>query len=314
MIFTEKNKILVSILTHNRLKLLKRCVSMVKSQTYKNFDLLIIDNESTDGTNKYLSTLEGNNIKIINQPNTGSAKGWYSAINYAKQNNYEFIWLMDDDGFPDRNALLCLISNMTDEYACLSSIVVKENKSNEFLFPIPLLDSDKKPKLISLQRNLKRINDCKDKGNNNIVDFAHFFNGSLLSINKIRKIDNVNASYQHHGVEIDFYYRIIKTGKVSSCIDAIHYHPDVTKRSIDIKWIFFYTKNSIIVNLKYLNYPYLRSILIIFKCIYLIVKRNGLHYFLFNFLFHKNIKFFLISIYYGFKKDLLYSNKITFYD
>ena len=188
MIFTEKNKILVSILTHNRLKLLKRCVSMVKSQTYKNFDLLIIDNESTDGTNKYLSTLEGNNIKIINQPNTGSAKGWYTAINYAKQNNYEFIWLMDDDGFPDRNALLCLISNMTDEYACLSSIVVKENKSNELIFPIPLLDSDKKPKLISLQRNFKRINDCKDQGNKNILDFAHFLMDLFYQLTKLEKL------------------------------------------------------------------------------------------------------------------------------
>ena len=314
MRFKKKNKILVSILTHNRLKLLKRCVSNVRNQTYNKFDLLIIDNESTDGTDKYLNTLEGNNIQIINQPNTGSAKGWFSAIKYAKLKNYKYIWLMDDDGFPDRNALKFLISYMTDEYACLSSIVVKENKKNEFLFPIPLLDSNNKPKLIALHRNLKTVDECKDQGKNNILDFVHFFNGSLLSITKVKEIDNVNVSFQHHGVEIDFYYRIIKTGKVSSCIDAVQYHPDVTKRTIDIKWIFFYTKNSIIVNLKYLNYPYLRSILIIFKCIYLILKRNGLNYFLFNFLFNKNFKYFLISIYYGFKKDLFYSNKIIFYD
>ena len=46
------------------------------------------------------------------------------------------------------------------------------------------------------------------------------------------------------GDELDYLYRLRKVGNVVSVLDAIHYHPDVTKRSIDIKWIFFYTKNS----------------------------------------------------------------------
>ena len=95
-------KVLAAIVTFNRLELLKRCIQNINKQTRKAEDLLIINNSSTDGTSEYLIS---NNYNHINQKNSGSAGGWHSAINYAIKNNFDAIWLMDDDGYPKFNSL-----------------------------------------------------------------------------------------------------------------------------------------------------------------------------------------------------------------
>ena len=52
-------KLLVLIITYNRLALLKECLQAVLGQTWNSFDILVIDNHSTDGTWEYLQALEG---------------------------------------------------------------------------------------------------------------------------------------------------------------------------------------------------------------------------------------------------------------
>ena len=47
-------KILASIVTHNRVALLERCVSKVNSQSRIPDQLIVINNGSTDGTNNFL--------------------------------------------------------------------------------------------------------------------------------------------------------------------------------------------------------------------------------------------------------------------
>ena len=44
-------------------------------------------------------------MDVITQENLDSAGGWSRAIKFALENNFDFIWLMDDDGYPDSRAL-----------------------------------------------------------------------------------------------------------------------------------------------------------------------------------------------------------------
>ena len=44
----------VYIPTYNRLELLKRAVQSVQNQTYKNFEIIIVDDNSSDGTQDFL--------------------------------------------------------------------------------------------------------------------------------------------------------------------------------------------------------------------------------------------------------------------
>ena len=47
-------KIVAVVVTYNRKKLLKENLNALLNQSYKDFDILLIDNASTDGTKEYV--------------------------------------------------------------------------------------------------------------------------------------------------------------------------------------------------------------------------------------------------------------------
>lgn len=90
-------KICCVIVTYNRLSLLKECIQAVLNQTRSIDKIIIVDNGSSDGTKEYLSNLKGENIQIIYQENLGGAGGFHTGLKAAYEQEYDWIWLMDDD-------------------------------------------------------------------------------------------------------------------------------------------------------------------------------------------------------------------------
>ena len=121
------SNVLAVVVTHNRKNLLERCIENLKSQSYKNLEILVINNGSTDGTKEMLVSKR---INFIDQQNLGAAKGWFEGLNYACKNNYDFCWLMDDDGYPDYKALEKLVESFSDGISCCSSTVLKKKTKN----------------------------------------------------------------------------------------------------------------------------------------------------------------------------------------
>jgi glycosyltransferase involved in cell wall biosynthesis len=59
------NKFSVILPVRNGGEYIKECVASILSQTLQNFDLLILDNKSSDGTNEWLASLKDSRIKIF---------------------------------------------------------------------------------------------------------------------------------------------------------------------------------------------------------------------------------------------------------
>ena len=93
-LFTDK-KPLVSVVmpTYNRVNLLPRSIDSIRNQTYQNFEFIIVDDGSTDGTNELLKSYAqlDKRIRILTNPTnkgisysrnrgTDAAKGKYVAI------------------------------------------------------------------------------------------------------------------------------------------------------------------------------------------------------------------------------------------
>ena len=97
------------IVTHNRKKLLSRNIKCNLSQTVGQ-DILIIDNASTDETEKFLAECgQLSNPRVLykyNEKNEFGAGGFYAGLEYVFTHEYDFAWLMDDDGYPKRNDTL----------------------------------------------------------------------------------------------------------------------------------------------------------------------------------------------------------------
>lgn len=89
----------IYIPTYNRLPLLHRAVDSVISQTYKNLELIVIDDCSSDQTSSYLADIsnEHNWIRHFrNDTNQGACRSRNRAISEASG---EFITGLDDDDY-----------------------------------------------------------------------------------------------------------------------------------------------------------------------------------------------------------------------
>tara|TARA_Y100000031_G_scaffold102701_1_gene112577 strand:+ start:672 stop:866 length:195 start_codon:yes stop_codon:yes gene_type:complete len=62
-------RVSVIIPTYNRAKLLKKAVESVLDQTFQDFEVIIVDDGSTDNTKNIVDSFNSNKIKYIHQQN-----------------------------------------------------------------------------------------------------------------------------------------------------------------------------------------------------------------------------------------------------
>lgn len=118
------------VVTCNRIELLKKCISALLGQTGRQFDILVIDNASNDGTGEYIAD-QARQVDRIRYFNTGSNLGGAGGFSFGvKQGvimDYDYLWLMDDDTIPNPDALEKLLQQadrLEDRFGFLSSYAV----------------------------------------------------------------------------------------------------------------------------------------------------------------------------------------------
>jgi rhamnopyranosyl-N-acetylglucosaminyl-diphospho-decaprenol beta-1,3/1,4-galactofuranosyltransferase len=292
-------KVLAVVVTFNRQKLLARCIENIQNQSRPPDEILVINNSSTDSTEEFLTKEK---INFITQPNLGSAGGWHRGLSYAQINNFDTCWLMDDDGYPDKFSLEKLCKEFSTTTSCLSSIVVEEEQTDRFVFPMPKLNNKNLPVLTSFQRKFTSIH-SKSLSNQAQYPFVHLFNGALISILATKKIGNVETDFFMMGDEVDYFFKLRSVGEVASLMDAKHYHPAVRKRPYSNIKVYYLIKNTIILHNRYFDKPFLRNFGLIIVTFFRVLKRNGLIFTAIFFLSFKN-NFFIKALIGGLKNKV----------
>lgn len=95
------------VVTYNRLKLLKGNIAAITAQTYPVKHILVIDNNSQDGTKEYLDSLQIGGLIVKHlAKNLGGSGGFYEGIKiFEEQLTDDFVWIMDDDTIPTSTTL-----------------------------------------------------------------------------------------------------------------------------------------------------------------------------------------------------------------
>jgi rhamnopyranosyl-N-acetylglucosaminyl-diphospho-decaprenol beta-1,3/1,4-galactofuranosyltransferase len=266
-------KVLAAVVTHNRCALLQRCLDHIDSQSRKADGILVVNNASTDETEKMLLA---RGTRFITQENLGSAGGWNRCIRSALKEGFDAIWLMDDDGYPDKNALSVLEKALLPGVVCASSVVVKEDAPEEFVFPFPVLNSQGLPVIFGNPRKVQLLKELEAVSADGTYPFAHFFNGALIDMAAVHQVGNVDSKFFMSGDEVDYFFRLRLSGKVLSVTKALHLHPDVSKRPFTPAKVYYYLRNTLVLNRRYYNWSLLWSILAVFVVLVRVTKRNGL--------------------------------------
>lgn len=185
---------LVLIVTYNRLSDLKTCVAAVRSQSCRDFDILVVNNGSTDGTQEWLS--EQMDVITINQENLGGAGGFYTGMKYMYDNGYEWLVMMDDDGIPDRDE----IKNLIRSYDTVVSAVGKEVILNALV-----ADKDNRDYTAFLwARGSNRANKIQELQKEPFFNDIHPFNGTLVKRSVIERIGMIKKEMFIWGDEKEY--------------------------------------------------------------------------------------------------------------
>lgn len=101
----------IIMLTHNQLEFTKKCIESIRNYTKLNYEIIIVDNASSDETVKYLE--EQNDLKIIfNSENVGFAKGNNQGYKIATGDTILFL---NNDVVVTSNWLESILNTLYDE-------------------------------------------------------------------------------------------------------------------------------------------------------------------------------------------------------
>ena len=120
----------VTIAAYNHGKFIKEAINSVLSQTAQDFEIIVLDDGSTDGTRAIVGSIKDDRIRYIYQPNSGfPAAGRNKAISLSSG---RYIALLDGDDYWERgkleNAKAALDRDAGAALVCHNEAVVYKGK------------------------------------------------------------------------------------------------------------------------------------------------------------------------------------------
>lgn len=120
-------KISVIVPVYNAEKYLKRCIESVVAQTYKNWEMIMVDDGSKDNSAVIIdeAAARDNRIIAIHQVNAGAGEARNTGIDLAKG---DYVVFLDSDDYIDSEYFLLLVSKArTNDVVFVDTMQVDEN-------------------------------------------------------------------------------------------------------------------------------------------------------------------------------------------
>src|SRR3989344_4558112 len=129
----------VTIPTYNRAHLVGKTVESILNQTYKNLEIIVVDDGSTDHTGEIISSYAKNAtipVRYYKKVNGGCASACNTGVNYSQGDCVAFIG--DDDQFTPTamESLHSALNNSQADFAFSPAIEVYPNGREKINYPV----------------------------------------------------------------------------------------------------------------------------------------------------------------------------------
>lgn len=222
----EDPLVTVYIPTYNRVNLLERAVNSVLNQGYKNLEIIIVDDCSTDGTVAYLEYIAATDSRIryfLKKQNSGACVSRNIAIKNAKG---IFITGLDDDDYFVSNRIELFINSWKNKLPNTKALYSLYFRKSSEGISRPL---DKKNK-----RKLKK----KVIANDLLYDF---YTGTQIFTTRSLLINNLFDPKMPVWQDFECFYRFLKDNKCCAelvpmetyIVDTSHEHERISGKKIE---------------------------------------------------------------------------------
>lgn len=154
MIMKDSPKVTIVVTAYNIEKYIERCLVSVDEQTYRNFEVYVVDDGSEDDTSKIAEVFcqERADFQYIRQENAGVSVARNVGIDNASG---EFIIFVDGDDYLDKNAVQEYVSHIDDNAdilcSCCHAFTEKLTYDDHFYDQSYCMDSMEKKERLFMQ-------------------------------------------------------------------------------------------------------------------------------------------------------------------
>lgn len=206
----RKVKVLVIVVTYNGMKWIDKCLSSIRGLSVC-VDAMVIDNASDDGTPHYVSE-NYPEIKVVeNRKNLGFGQANNMGLQYALDNGYDYVYLLNQDAWlmPDTIERLIKVNLENPDFGILSPLQLESNMLH--------LDHSVAGKLGSWPIGKELIDDVcfnrlRDVYAVTQIPAAHW----LMSREAMRRVGGFSPTFYHYGEDDNYadrlYYHKMKLG------------------------------------------------------------------------------------------------------
>ncbi len=206
---------------YNREKDLMKCYKSLINQTYKNLEIIFVDDGSTDNTLNILKSLP--NITVLTKENGGPA----SARRYGlKESTGEYISFVDSDDKLEKHFIERMVNTLesTNTNICLGRMHININDKIIDNFGFKARTLPKKMDVLTQKKYLSALNPCliSKLFKREYVDLKEVDFKANEDISIIYSM-YTNARYISYCKEAIYYYKISKSSQVKNCLYGYKY-------------------------------------------------------------------------------------------
>ena len=238
----KSNVVGVIIVTFNRLEQLKIALQAYEEQTCKPKYLVVVNNYSTDGTLQYLNEWKARPSEyskyVVNlDTNIGGSGGFYEGLKKSLELDADWIWVADDDAYPDLSAVEIADSMIqdktivTDQVTAICGSVI--NNGN--------IDLVHRKKVFSHSLQIREVPVTKDKYIKQYFEIDLFsYVGAIINKNVLKQVGLPKKDYFIFYDDTEHSMRFRKMGKIL-CFPLIKViHNSTEGSNNDWKRYYFY--------------------------------------------------------------------------
>jgi rhamnopyranosyl-N-acetylglucosaminyl-diphospho-decaprenol beta-1,3/1,4-galactofuranosyltransferase len=199
--------------TMNRGETAKACVLSLASQTRPPELVVVADNCSTDATTRMLRSLKGLPFRLVihQMPeNQGNAGGVKVVMDLAFDDGADAVWILDDDSWPQANALKALLDEPWDPHVVRHPLQI-DPISGKFTWPLQITDGKGGWKLVWSEKEMPE---------GPRVQSRICWTGALLPKEVRKVVGPVNGALFIRGEDEEYPWRIEQAGFPQEAVRA----------------------------------------------------------------------------------------------
>lgn len=209
--------ITVIINVYNGEKFIKKCLDSIINQTYKNLEILIVNDGSTDNTLKEIKKYKDKRIKVITTKNQGLSFSRNTAIDNAKG---EYLYFVDVDDFIEKDTIDYLYKLITDydvKIATCDSLKIKN-------YDFRKVEKEEKVEVYTSEEMLK-------------LNLLSIINHSTCTWNKLYKKEIFNDNRFNNPIinDLSLTYKLFITAKKIVYSNQIKYYYLIHDTNVTLK-------------------------------------------------------------------------------